>query len=108
MYAIHHVSNLKVLDFARIKPQERETAERLANSAAGAALESDLKTFTPGESVDDGKSVNTFNNEEKEQIRQLLASAKSVQEIEEIENAVKRGVLPDKLQKPAAKRQKTG
>jgi len=115
LYAIHHLPpGLKVLDFQRIKPAERATAERWASSAAGAALERDLlaadtdvvKTFVPGESIE----PRLFSAEEKEGIRQLLAQAATVQEVQEIENAVQRGVLPPQLQQqqepPAAKRQK--
>jgi len=107
------------LDYARIKPAERDRATRLANSAAGAALESDVasermsnnntstsKSFVPGEAVDingdssGGKSfvaVN-FTTEQKDRIRELLANATSVQEVEEMENAVRRGVLPAAMQ----------
>jgi hypothetical protein len=74
----------------------------LANTAAGAALESDVqeegrqaKTFTPGEGESAGESfVVNFTPEEKERIRQMVANAKSPQEIEEIERSVKRGILP--------------
>jgi hypothetical protein len=106
---------LKILDFTRIKPCERDRASRLANSAAGAALESDValeratqyntvKTFVPGEAFSDesngGKSfvAANFSSEQKELIRSLLANASSVQEVEEIESAVRRGVLPTALQ----------
>ena len=106
LYAIHHLPKLKVLDFQRVKPSERATAQRWAQSAAGAALEKDLeevKTFVPGESIE----KRMFTSEEKEGIRQLLAQAATAQEVEEIENAVQRGVLPAQLQQePAAKRQK--
>ena len=76
----------------------------MANSAAGAALESDLqkqqtavKTFTPGESEDGATVVTLFTAAEKAAIRNLLANAESVQEVEEIENSVKRGILPEQL-----------
>ena len=38
-----------------------------------------------------------FSSEEKEAIRNLLVNAGSIQEVEEIENAVRKGVLPDQL-----------
>ncbi|KAG7360206.1 leucine rich repeat LRR-containing protein [Nitzschia inconspicua] len=104
LYTIKHIPSLKVLDFERITKTERNRAERLANSAAGAALESDVqeegkhaKTFTPGEgkSAEESFVVN-FTPEEKEQIRQMVANAKSPQEIEEIERSVKRGIFPGK------------
>jgi len=102
-----------------VKPAERDKAQRLAQSAAGAALNSDVqaearqrlaangtgttaKTFEPGD-VDDttgGRSFVTanFTTEQKEQIRHLLINATSAKEVEEIESSVRRGVLPAALQ----------
>jgi hypothetical protein len=112
LYTIHSIPSLKCLDYLKVKKAERLQAERLAHSAAGAALESDVqqqqqqssssnsntvKTFTPGESADGSTVVTLFTAAEKEAIRHLLANAASVAEVEEIENAVQRGVLPDKL-----------
>ena len=94
LYAIHHCPNLKYLDYTKIKPKERATAARWAQSAAGAALQEEVvKTFVPGEAIE----KRMFSAEEKEGIRQLLANAATVQEVEEIENAVQRGVLPPQL-----------
>jgi hypothetical protein len=95
-----------VLDFSKITKTERERAERLANSAAGAALEADVqgeddggggaKTFVPGEGKTAEESfVTSFTPEEKERIRQMVANAKSPAEIEEIERSVRRGILPE-------------
>ena len=75
----------------------------MANSAAGAALESDVqleaksatKTFVPGEGESAEESfVTNFTPEQKETIRQMVASAKSPAEIDEIERSVRRGVFP--------------
>lgn len=74
----------------------------MANSAAGAALETDVqeegktaKTFEPGEGISLQENfVTNFTNEQKEHIRNLVANAKSPAEIEEIERSVKRGILP--------------
>ena len=102
LYTIHSIPSLKVLDHQRITQTERDRAKRLAGSAAGAALESDiqdeagrLNTFTPGEgsSAEESFVVN-FTVEEKKQIRVMVANAKSPEEIEEIERSVQRGVLP--------------
>ena len=119
LYTIHNIPSLKCLDFAKVKKNERDQAARLANSAAGAALESDLqsatvKTFTPGESEDGASVVTLFTVAEKEAIRNLLSNAVSMKEVEEIENAVKRGVLPQQLlhqnaeEAPGSKRQEIG
>lgn len=84
----------------KIKQSERGKAERLAQSAAGAALESDSKieagkSFVPGEGRSAEESFATsFTPKQKEQIRQLVANAKSPGEIEQIEASVQRGVFP--------------
>ena len=43
LYTIHKIPSLKVLDFTKVKQSERERAERLAKSAAGAAMEEDAR-----------------------------------------------------------------
>ena len=106
LYAIHRIPTLKVLDYVRITATERDRAERLANSAAGAALESDVqqeanqstttaKTFVPGEGESAEEAfVTNFTPEQKESIRQMVANAKSPAEIDEIERSVKQGIFP--------------
>lgn len=106
LYAIHRIPSLKVLDFVKVSASERDRAERLANSAAGAALESDVqqeakssatttKTFVPGEGESAEETfVTNFTPEQKEMIRQMVANAKSPAEIDEIERSVRRGVFP--------------
>jgi hypothetical protein len=119
LYTIKNIPSLKILDYVKISKSERDRAERLANSAAGAALEADVrdeqqqqsssatsKTFVPGEGLDIQKAFKAiFTAEEKEQIRDLVANASSPAEIEEIEQSVKRGVLPLQLQQLNRKRQ---
>ena len=109
LYTIKHIPTLKSLDFTKISKSERETADRLANSAAGAALESDVqqekdntaKTFVPGEGRSAEESfVTNFTPEQKEHIRKMVANAASPAEIEAIESSVRRGVLPT-VQLPA-------
>ena len=93
-----------------MKKTERERAERLAQSAAGAAMEVDVqeeaknsKTFVPGEGKSAEESfVTSFTPEQKERIRQFVANAKSPAEIEEIEKAVQRGILPKGAEDVAA------
>lgn len=86
------------MDFTKVSKSERERAQRLARSAAGAALEQDVakeKTFVPGEGRSAQESFATsFTAAQKEAIRQMVANAKSPQEIEEIELSVQRGIFP--------------
>jgi hypothetical protein len=103
LYTIGHIPSLKVLDLSRITPAERDKSRRLAQSAAGAALESDVqqeaqRTFTPGEGQSAAESFQTlFTADQKEQLRQMVANAKSPQEIEQIEASVQKGIFPSHL-----------
>jgi len=107
LYTIQSIPSLKVLDHQRITQTERDRAKRLASSAAGAALESDIQdeagrqnTFTPGQGATAEESfVVNFTAEEKEKIRTMVANADSPEEIEEIERSVQRGVLPKQMSK---------
>jgi U2 small nuclear ribonucleoprotein A' len=103
LYAIYHIPSLKVLDWLRVTPSERDKSHRLAQSAAGAALESDVqqeaaqqqRTFTPGEGQSAAESFQTlFTAEQKEKLRHMVANAKSPQEIEQIEASVQKGIFP--------------
>eukprot|EP00554_Chaetoceros_debilis_P000206 CAMPEP_0194080866 /NCGR_PEP_ID=MMETSP0149-20130528/6791_1 /TAXON_ID=122233 /ORGANISM="Chaetoceros debilis, Strain MM31A-1" /LENGTH=147 /DNA_ID=CAMNT_0038762669 /DNA_START=449 /DNA_END=892 /DNA_ORIENTATION=- len=109
LYTIHRIPTLKVLDFIKIKKSERGMAKRLAMSTAGATLEGDVEfearqnalkvksnTFNPGE----GKSAKesflvSFTKEQKSQIKDMIANAISPEEIETIEECVKRGQFPE-------------
>lgn len=106
LYTINKIPSLKVLDFIQIKQSEKDKAKRLSLSAAGAALEGDIrieardaaakaKTFTPGEgaSTKDSFMVN-FTKEQKDKIKEMILNASSPAEIERIEECVQRGEFP--------------
>jgi len=125
LYTINKIPTLKILDFVKIKKSEREKANRLAMSAAGAALEGDVQieardarragldvsdmhatnTFNPGEgrSAKDSFVVN-FTPDEKDQIKEMIANASSPAEIERIEEFVKKGEFPVHLNGDGMKR----
>lgn len=116
LYAINKIPSLKVLDFSKVKEDERDRAKRLAASAAGAALDGDVrlearvatkkagdstsgagetKTFEPGGGSSAAEAfVSNFTREQKEQIRTMVAEASSPDEIERIEACVRKGVFP--------------
>lgn len=105
-----------------MKQSERERAQRLASSAAGAAMEADARlearvaaaspedgavvsksytdgnetnTFEPGEGRNAEESFATqFTMEEKTKIRAMVANAASAEEIDRIESLVKKGIFP--------------
>jgi len=113
LYTIYKIPSLKVLDFQRVKQSERETAQRLAQSSAGAALEGDVRTeariaakaaasaeeefptFEPGQGRTAQEAfVISFTPEQKEKIREIIANASSPEEIERIERMVQSGIFP--------------
>jgi hypothetical protein len=107
LFTIHKIPTLKILDFVKVKQSEREKAKRLATSAAGAALESDVqieardaksnksKTFNPGEGTSAKEAfVANFTPEQKAAIKEMIANASTPSEIERIEECVKRGIYP--------------
>lgn len=63
-------------------------------------------TFVPGEGLEqESKSftaATSFTAEQKSLIRTMLAEATSAKEVEDIENAVRRGVLPKVAKKAGA------
>jgi U2 small nuclear ribonucleoprotein A' len=101
---LHHLPALRMIDYSKVKLAERQQATSWAKSAAGrAVLEESVvadgadsskvapPTFTPG-----GEAFATahFTAEQKAVIRERLANATSVQEMQEIEDSVRRGILP--------------
>jgi hypothetical protein len=108
-YTIQNIPSLKILDLERITRTERNRAQQHLESNSILIEEEGEKplynsnninnnnnyTFTPGEGASAEESfVVNFTKEEKEQIRQMVANAKSSQEIEQIERSVKRGIFP--------------
>lgn len=136
LYTIQKIPTLKLLDFQKVKQTERDRAQRLASSAAGAAMEADARlearaaatassasimngddtlvsasggnyvnggsitnnTFEPGEGKSAEESfVTQFTMEEQAKIRDMVANAASTEEIDRIENLVKRGIFPGEV-----------
>lgn len=81
---VHHLQHLQCLDYQRVRRTEREEASQMTSTSA--------KEFEPGEPLT-GKN-NVFTAEQRKQIQEILAKASSMQEIQEIEESVRRGIFP--------------
>ena len=103
LYVIYKCKHLKTLDFQRVKPAERELAEKTFGADDGAAARA--KTFTPGDGLEDKAE----KEEEKaapsgptpEQLMALkvaIANAETLDEVARLENALKTGVVPKDLE----------
>jgi hypothetical protein len=89
LHTIHAIPSLKVLDYNKVTAKERAQASQLtADNTTGTAQTTESDTANaPVELTDD----------QREQIKQLLAQASSVQEIQEIEASLRKGMLPAML-----------
>ncbi|XP_046550264.1 U2 small nuclear ribonucleoprotein A'-like [Haliotis rubra] len=112
LYVIHKCPQLRVLDFQRIKLKERELAAKTFKGKKGQQLVSDIgkrsKTFVPGEKLPEKRaaaaSLSTGpSREEIESIKRAIASAKTLEEVERLNQMLKTGQVPGKENVPAKK-----
>ncbi|RUS20028.1 U2 small nuclear ribonucleo protein A, partial [Jimgerdemannia flammicorona] len=114
-YVIHKCKSVRVLDFKRVKQQERVDAAKLfvakdgeETSLAKSITETKSKTFEPGEGiVGSGPAVGAskpnvpalgISPEEQSKIREAIKQATSLDEITRLEKILRSGHLPDNWQ----------
>lgn len=89
LYVISRLPKLKLLDFQRVKPSEREAAAKLAPGDREGG-----KTFTPGEGlpepVEEAKKTGP-TPEQLTAIRAAIANATTLEEVQRLERALKSG-----------------
>merc|ERR1712025_1281532 len=101
-YVIHKFPNLRVLDFKKVKHQEREAAKGLFKTKEGKTQLKDIqrkaKTFVPGEPLPEATNRNTnaagLTPEQVRHIKMMIAKAGSLQEIERLNQALRNGQMP--------------
>jgi len=91
------------LDFHRVKPAERELAEKTFGADDGASARA--KTFTPGDGLEDKAEKEEEeaapSGPTPEQLMALkvaIANAETLDEVARLENALKTGVVPKDLE----------
>jgi len=100
LYVIHKVPSLKVLDFRKIKPQERKEAEkRYGPSIVDGKTDSKTtpsKTFVVGDGVPKStqSSKRGLTIDQKKKIMEAIKKANSLGEIERLEKILSSGKLP--------------
>jgi len=96
-YVIRKLPHLRVLDFKKVKKQEREAAEKLFAGDTGAKLQKELaRTYVPGEI--DLAQTQKHAEQIRANIQQAIRNAKSVDDIAQLEQALATGKLPANLQ----------
>ncbi|GFS03663.1 U2 small nuclear ribonucleoprotein A'-like [Elysia marginata] len=102
-YLIYKIPSLRVLDFRKVKLRERETAAKLFKKkktqqpAPQKAAENGgkAKTFTPGDKLTPGRPVPSGPSKtDVAAIRKAIANAKTLEEIEHLNQLLKTGQVP--------------
>lgn len=97
LYCIHKMPQLRVLDFQRIKQKDREAAAKMFKGKKGQALAADLgkrsKTFVPGEKLPEKRHEGP-TKEDVAAIKAAIANAKTLEEVERLNNMLKTGQIP--------------
>jgi len=101
LYVIHRVPSLKVLDFRKIKPQERKEAEKrygpsIVDGKTDSKTTTPSKTFVVGEGVpkSTASSKRGLTIDQKKKIMEAIKKANSLGEIERLEKILSSGKLP--------------
>ncbi|GFN87130.1 U2 small nuclear ribonucleoprotein a'-like [Plakobranchus ocellatus] len=109
LYVIYKIPSLKVLDFRKIKLRERETASKMfkkkkAQQPQQAAVENGAKakTFTPGDKLTQSRHVPSGPSKtDVAAIRKAIANAKTLEEIEHLNQMLKTGQIPNQDATPS-------
>jgi len=103
-YLIYRLPHLRLLDFKKIKLREREEAKKLFAGESGKKLATELgvksKTFTPGEelaAMQQQTSKRMLSGPEVEAIKVAISKAKTLEEIERLNELLKSGSIPNQF-----------
>nr|XP_023698805.1 U2 small nuclear ribonucleoprotein A' [Paramormyrops kingsleyae] len=98
LYVINKIPQLRVLDFQKVKLKERQEAEKMFKGKRGAQLAKDIakrtKTFTPGANLQAEKRKTGPSPADVEAIKNAIASATSLAEVERLKGLLQAGQIP--------------
>lgn len=97
LYVIYKMPQLRLLDFRRIRPQERESAKMLFSSEAGNLVKQKILEAKSVAAREQRKAAPT--KEQLEAFREAVRSATSQSEINRLERMARAGRFPSKVQK---------
>ncbi|CAK4437865.1 unnamed protein product [Aphanomyces euteiches] len=102
-YVIHTLTNLRVLDFKKIRPVEREEAARLFNSLAGKKIvegDTHAEAAAPPPPATAAPAPSTATRPTLNELKTAISNAKSVEEVERLEVQIKSLSPPRQHQQP--------
>ncbi|XP_062405476.1 U2 small nuclear ribonucleoprotein A' [Sardina pilchardus] len=98
LYVISKIPQVRVLDFQKVKLKERQEAEKMFKGKRGAQLAKDIakrtKTFTPGAVLQADKKRTGPSPADVEAIKNAIASATSLAEVERLKGMLQSGQIP--------------
>nr|XP_020479288.1 U2 small nuclear ribonucleoprotein A' [Monopterus albus] len=98
LYVINKIPQIRVLDFQKVKLKERQDAEKMFKGKRGAQLAKDIakrpKTFTPGVTAQLEKKRTGPSQAEVEAIKNAIAKASSLAEVERLKGMLQAGQIP--------------
>ncbi|KAG8240386.1 hypothetical protein J437_LFUL002528 [Ladona fulva] len=98
LYLAYKLPNLRLLDFRKIRMREREEANALFKSKKGKEIQREMakkaKTFVPGAGLPDAPKPSGPAQEDVRKIREAIARASSLEEVERLNRLLKAGIVP--------------
>merc|ERR1712079_924016 len=101
LFVIHKFSNLRVLDFKKVKQKERDSAKELFKSKKGKEqlkeIEKKAKTFVPGGNLPELKLKSNaagLTPEQVKNIKMAISKATTLEEIERLNTMLRTGQIP--------------
>jgi len=99
-YVIYKLRSVRVLDYKRVKLAERQAADKLFKGKKGAALREKVgkrsDRLPEEEEAEKAATARQLPIEEQERIKEAIKNAKSLQEVEALQQILSSGKLPDK------------
>ncbi|EGD80652.1 hypothetical protein PTSG_01240 [Salpingoeca rosetta] len=114
LFVIYHMPNLKVLDFARVREEERTQAQRLFGSEDGQAMLKDILSHAARHEAEAVLAEQEKQRKEAaakakaaaaKKIQAAIAQAGSLEEIQKLEAQLQAGVVPGQAEEDAATEQ---
>ncbi|XP_059473793.1 U2 small nuclear ribonucleoprotein A' [Neocloeon triangulifer] len=96
-YLIFKLPNLRLLDFHKVKLKERKEAESLFKSKKGKELQREIQRKAKT-SVAEGVKLHGPSQEEMRAIREAIAKATSLEEVERLNRLLQAGQIPGRIQ----------
>lgn len=106
---------MRIFDFKKVKDAERAEAKKLFTTADGSLTEvaesiqaTRTNTFEPGAALNNGQesALGALTSEERARIQQAIKSAKSLDEVNRLENLLRMGHMPESVKAAPSKKRK--